>query len=362
MSIFDRIENMPNVILEGPAIKGYTGPPFLDNSKSLVANVPIVDDNFTYTNGNLVMTYWDNAGAKQTKTIPIGAASVSVDLSNYYTRSQITNLLTGYYTKTQVDSLLSMVNVDLSNYYTRTQVDALIPDLTNYYTRTQVDALIAGISGGGPDTLVDFISGGSDLNAYGQGGDKVYEGDVLFAQPAVANVPAGETLGRVVSVSYPGVSGQYNGGNRQLFISRTTGKVFQRDKTSTDLTIPTANDSAWQTIYTPPTATGGGTTLPAYLQSDVEVLHSRAGVLYWEAINQVPDAPGVQSDIGHVLTVTGTGDQSYMWRALPIAPWAMVGNPDPIPASKLTNVSGGGPAFTTFVAPDPVTGHYKGGY
>lgn len=59
----------------------------------------------------------------------------------------------------------------------------------------------------------------------------------------------------------------------------------------------------------------GGTTLPAYLQSNTELLHSRAGTLFWEVINEVPDTPDEQSRVGHVLTVTGTDDQDYNWRA-----------------------------------------------
>ena len=58
----------------------------------------------------------------------------------------------------------------------------------------------------------------------------------------------------------------------------------------------------------------GGTTLPSYEQVDTEVLHSRGGNLFWEPINEVPDTPGESSGVGHVLTVTGTGDTSYLWR------------------------------------------------
>ena len=56
-----------------------------------------------------------------------------------------------------------------------------------------------------------------------------------------------------------------------------------------------------------------GPGLPDFEQSDVEVLHSRAGTLYWELINEVPDTPGEQSAIGHALVVTGTDDQDYHW-------------------------------------------------
>ena len=73
--------------------------------------------------------------------------------------------------------------------------------------------------------------------------------------------------------------------------------VTQRDGTVTRLDIPS----------------GGGTTLPAYLQADEEVLHSRAGSLYWDPIREVPIAGAV----GHVLTVTGENDDDYAWRAAP---------------------------------------------
>ena len=57
----------------------------------------------------------------------------------------------------------------------------------------------------------------------------------------------------------------------------------------------------------------GGTSLPSYEQSDEEVLHSRAGSLYWDPINEVPNA----GSVGHVLTVTGENDDDYAWRAAP---------------------------------------------
>lgn len=66
----------------------------------------------------------------------------SVDLSNYYD-------------KTEIDNLLSSVTVDLSNYYTKseisnnyynkTEIAGLIPsiNLSNYYTKTEVEGLIS---------------------------------------------------------------------------------------------------------------------------------------------------------------------------------------------------------------------------
>ena len=70
--------------------------------------------------------------------------------------------------------------------------------------------------------------------------------------------------------------------------------VTQRDGTVTRLDIPS-----------------GGIDLPAFEQSDEEVLHSRAGSLYWDPIREVP----IAGTVGHVLTVTGENDDDYAWRA-----------------------------------------------
>ena len=72
--------------------------------------------------------------------------------------------------------------------------------------------------------------------------------------------------------------------------------VTQRDGTTTRLDIPS-----------------GGTSLPAFLQADEEVLHSRAGSLYWDPIREVP----IAGTVGHVLTVVGENDDDYAWRAAP---------------------------------------------
>lgn len=73
-----------------------------------------------------------------------GNINIAVDLSNYYTKSDVNGLipsLDNYYKKSEtysqseVNALIDSVNagnVDLSNYYTKPQVDALIPD--NYLT------------------------------------------------------------------------------------------------------------------------------------------------------------------------------------------------------------------------------------
>ena len=55
----------------------------------------------------------------------------------------------------------------------------------------------------------------------------------------------------------------------------------------------------------------GAHALPAYQQSDEEFLSSRAGVLDWEPINEVP----IAGTIGHTLTVYGENDEDYRWEA-----------------------------------------------
>lgn len=54
--------------------------------------------------------------------------------------------LTDYYTKSEVDAEITKSKTDLSDYYTKSQVDTAItnakPDLTGYYTKEEIDALI----------------------------------------------------------------------------------------------------------------------------------------------------------------------------------------------------------------------------
>ena len=77
--------------------------------------------------------------------------------------------------------------------------------------------------------------------------------------------------------------------------------------------VVTRNDGTTTRIDIPSGGTGTGTDLPAYEQADEEVLHSRAGSLCWDPINEVP----IAGTIGHVLTVTGENDDDYAWRAAP---------------------------------------------
>lgn len=76
-----------------------------------------------------------------------------------------------------------------------------------------------------------------------------------------------------------------------------------------------------------------GTELPEYEQEATLVLKSRAGVLFWEDVNAVPDTPGTQSGITHILTVTGEDDKDYAWRAAP------VGGPAGIPDAPANDPS-----------------------
>lgn len=88
----------------------------------------------------------------------IKGASTSVDLTNYFTKEEIKQLLSDsikeslkdYYTKEEVKEFMA-TGTDLSDYYTKEQIDSIIDkipktDLSNYYTKTDVDKLIKQIS------------------------------------------------------------------------------------------------------------------------------------------------------------------------------------------------------------------------
>jgi hypothetical protein len=99
------------------------------------------------------------------------AAEAGVDLTNYYTKSQIDEKfddidvsvdLTNYYTKSEVDQKIAdisagdvSIHVDLSDYYTKSEVDELIPDtsgfitvsaLSDYATKADLSTAIADVS------------------------------------------------------------------------------------------------------------------------------------------------------------------------------------------------------------------------
>ena len=64
--------------------------------------------------------------------------NVSVDLSNYYTKSETNTIFNNVYSKSEMDELLDNVSVDLSDYYTKTETDGL---LDNVYSKEEVDNL-----------------------------------------------------------------------------------------------------------------------------------------------------------------------------------------------------------------------------
>lgn len=90
---------------------------------------------------------------------------VDVDLSNYYTKSEVdatlSNIevdLSNYYTKSEVDEAIENVEVDLSDYSTKEYVNMKIAeaqldgegntiDLSMYYTKNEVNALIPDTTG-----------------------------------------------------------------------------------------------------------------------------------------------------------------------------------------------------------------------
>ena len=72
--------------------------------------------------------------------------------------------------------------------------------------------------------------------------------------------------------------------------------------------------------------------LPSHEQADTEYLGSRAGNLFWENLNLVPDGPGTTSGIGDVLMVFGEDDQDYRWRPI-------TANPDYIELDNLANLN-----------------------
>ena len=63
-------------------------------------------------------------------------------------------------------------------------------------------------------------------------------------------------------------------------------------------------------------ALAGLAAIPTQTSADEQGLKGRAGTLYWEEINEVPDTPGTTSGIGHVLTVNGENDRDYHWGSL----------------------------------------------
>ena len=127
-------------------ISGYTGN-YLPATKN-EDNTYTVDLEEVRFNGRIVAT--SEISAYGAGEAPDG---IVVDLSNYYTKSEVYNK-TETYTKAQIDALFeqsgSGTNVDLSNYYTKTEVNNLIDgvevDLSDYFTKDEVNNKLNGYS------------------------------------------------------------------------------------------------------------------------------------------------------------------------------------------------------------------------
>lgn len=99
-------------------------------------------------------------------------------------------------------------------------------------------------------------------------------------------------------------------GTAPLHATTTSGATTISLNTCPSGHILASINGAWTCATVP-------TELPEHLQIESLGLFSRGGNLFWEPVNEVNDTPGLQSALGHVLTVTGTDDTSYAWRPLP---------------------------------------------
>lgn len=116
--------------------KGDTGPRGAQGKPGIIVN----------SDGTIDMTAYATESYVNTKIAEVEAGEV--DLSDYYTKSEINNK--GYLTQHQSiktingESLVGTGNIsisgeaDLTDYYTKSQVDAKIPSLTGYATQTWV--------------------------------------------------------------------------------------------------------------------------------------------------------------------------------------------------------------------------------
>jgi hypothetical protein len=82
---------------------------------------------------------------------------LATELNSYYNKQSIDGLFDSYYTRTQVDNLLSEIStaeIDMSNYYTKDvadlkmqyTVDQNLPDMTLYYNKLEMDNLLNNVS------------------------------------------------------------------------------------------------------------------------------------------------------------------------------------------------------------------------
>lgn len=95
------------------------------------------------------------------------AYKAMVDFSNFYTQDQI-------------NEMLQNVSVDLTGYYTKEEVDNLLSaleppevDLGDYYTKSEIDEIIGSIEGTGDASVMMAMSASDILAAIGAAGDGV---------------------------------------------------------------------------------------------------------------------------------------------------------------------------------------------
>jgi len=150
---------------------------------SAINSVPVVDLS-SYATESYVTTAISNIPVVNLSSYAlktdIGTAISNINYSSFITTSSLSSTLGSYYTNAEVDSLiastLSSGTVDLTNYYTKTEVTGLLPviDLTKYYTKTEITGLIPTIDFTGYATetyvtnaIANVNSGGTvDLTGY----------------------------------------------------------------------------------------------------------------------------------------------------------------------------------------------------
>lgn len=146
--------NFYNTSTGGTVLSYIDASPFLVDG--MVENVVIT----SITSGGsavtvLEITFNTDAG-KQAIDIPI---SQIFDASNYYTKSEVDDAISGYtYDKTTIDQKISESGTfDPTQYYNKTATDALLAnkaDTATTYTKTEVDNAITAATSTKQDTLV----------------------------------------------------------------------------------------------------------------------------------------------------------------------------------------------------------------
>ena len=85
-----------------------------------------------------------------------------------------------FYSKEEINEMLQNVSVDLTGYYTKEEVDNLLSaieppevDLGNYYTKSEIDEIVGSIEGTGDSSITMAMSTDEILAAIGAAGDGV---------------------------------------------------------------------------------------------------------------------------------------------------------------------------------------------